>query len=130
MRESRELVRLPLPARQLLEKDIAPLVVQYAHSLGDMQVVREMGVSNQKSRIDVAAMAPGLLCGFEIKSDADSHSRFLTQSADWNHIFNRLSLVVTKKHMKAILDPSKTRTWRRMPAIISSPIPLRSNTNA
>jgi hypothetical protein len=81
---------------------------------GVKMVVRELGISEHTSRIDVAAICEDRLEGFEIKSDADSHARFGSQNGSWQGVFDLLTLVTTKRHMDKVLDGVKQPTWFRV----------------
>lgn len=65
----------------------------------DTRIVEEMGVWSGSARIDLAVIN-GELAGYELKSDRDTLERLPFQSMIYNHVFDRLTLVVGQKHAK------------------------------
>ena len=66
----------------------------------DTRVVEELGILEGESRIDIAVVN-GHLHGFEIKSEYDSLNRLPQQVSAYNRVFDKLTLVVSPKHLKA-----------------------------
>lgn len=60
-------------------------------------IVEEMGVWSGSARIDLAVIN-GELCGYEIKSDRDTLERLPFQSIIYSYVFDRVVLVVGRKH--------------------------------
>lgn len=56
-----------------------------------------MGVWAGSVRIDIAVIN-GELCGFELKSDRDTLERLPTQADIYSRVFDRVELVVGKRH--------------------------------
>lgn len=63
------------------------------------RVVEEWNVG--ASRVDVALISPGLLHGFEIKSDVDSLSRLARQALDYGALCDLCTLVAVPRHCRA-----------------------------
>lgn len=61
-------------------------------------IVQEMGVWSGSARIDVAVIN-GELCGYELKSDSDTLERLPAQAELYNKVFDRVCLVVGKRHI-------------------------------
>ncbi|GEP54648.1 sce7726 family protein [Reyranella soli] len=64
------------------------------------RIVEEMGVWSGYARIDVAVIN-GELTGYEIKSDRDTLGRLPSQATLYGRVFDRVVLVVGKKHVQA-----------------------------
>ncbi|MCZ7665173.1 MAG: sce7726 family protein [Thermoleophilia bacterium] len=62
-------------------------------------VVDELGLQHGKCRADIAVMN-GRLAAYEIKSDLDSLSRLHSQVHGYNAVFDRITLVVTQRHLQ------------------------------
>lgn len=77
-------------------------LIRYHHQNKNALVVDELGIHHGKSRIDIAVIN-GKLSGIEIKSDTDDLNRLPSQVKLYNSVFNQLSLVITKKHLKSSL---------------------------
>lgn len=75
------------------EQQIRQGLIAYLNrtSVGDTMVRGELPVL--ASRIDVVRMSARKMEGFEIKSDDDKLSRLPTQAADYNQVFDGLTLV-------------------------------------
>ena len=65
------------------------------------RVISEMGICDGLSRIDVA-VANGRLCGYEIKSDADTLDRLPAQQEYYNKTFDKVTIVVGEKYKEQI----------------------------
>lgn len=68
------------------------------HANPDVVVVDELGIQHGRCRADIAVIN-GHLAGFEIKSDVDSLMRLQAQVDGYNAVFDRVSLVVTERHL-------------------------------
>ena len=60
------------------------------------RIIEEMAVCDGDARVDVA-VANGKLCGYEIKSDADTLERLALQQRCYDKTFDRMSIVVGEK---------------------------------
>jgi hypothetical protein len=74
------------------------LSVQYA-SDPNTKIVEEMGIWSGSVRIDVAVIN-GELSGYELKSDRDTLERLPLQADLYSRVFDRLALVVGRRHAK------------------------------
>ncbi len=64
------------------------------------KIVEEMSVWSGTVRIDVAVIN-GQLCGYELKSDRDTLDRLPLQAELYSRAFDRVELVVGRRHAKA-----------------------------
>ncbi len=62
------------------------------------EIFEEFGVSHGAARIDVAVIN-GVMHGYEIKSDRDTLKRLPEQMKEYNAVFDKLTLVVGKRHL-------------------------------
>ena len=62
------------------------------------EIFEEFGVQHGTARIDVAVIN-GIMHGYEIKSDCDTLERLPEQMNEFNAVFDRLTLVVGKRHL-------------------------------
>ncbi len=62
-------------------------------------VVDELGLQHGKCRADIAVVN-GHLAGYEIKSDLDSLTRLYSQVDGYSAVFDRVTLVVTERHLQ------------------------------
>lgn len=69
----------------------------------DYRIIPEMAVCDGLSRVDIA-VANGKLCGYEIKSDADTLERLDSQQKYYNQTFDKVYIVVGKKYANIISD--------------------------
>lgn len=69
----------------------------------DYKIIPEMTICDGMSRVDVA-VANGNLCGYEIKSDADTLERLESQKEYYNKTFDKVFIVVGEKYQGIILD--------------------------
>ncbi len=67
----------------------------------DYRVIQELAVCDGEARVDVA-VANGKLCGYEIKSDADTLERLPMQQKCYDKTFDTISIVVGKKYENII----------------------------
>lgn len=63
-----------------------------------IRIFNELAIENGTSRIDIAVVN-SLMHGFEIKSDCDTLERLPGQLADYNNVFDKITLIVGKKHL-------------------------------
>lgn len=68
------------------------------HADPNAVVVDELGIQHGRCRADIAVIN-GHLAGIEIKSDVDSLMRLRAQVDGYNAVFDRVSLVVTERHL-------------------------------
>ena len=73
------------------------------HAGDDSKIIHELAIPRPSGRVDLAVIN-GRLAGFEIKSDVDGLGRLTRQSACFSQVFEQMSLVVTKRHIKAAQD--------------------------
>ena len=81
----------------LYDKDIRePLFFFLEERYGKVRILEEKNVGG--SRADVVMVRANMICGVEIKSDADSYVRLAGQVADYDEFFDRNYLVVGSSH--------------------------------
>lgn len=78
------------------------LQCEHAHDPGT-RIVEEMGVWSGAVRIDMAVIN-GELVGFELKSDSDTLLRLPYQTEIYGKVFDRVTLVVGRKHYKEAIE--------------------------
>lgn len=66
--------------------------------------IHELEIPRPSARVDLA-MINGRLAGYEIKSDADRLDRLERQATSFSQIFERMTIVVTSKHMAKVAKP-------------------------
>src|SRR5271170_7013537 len=64
-------------------------------------ILDELGICSGSVRVDIAVVN-GSLKGFEIKSDSDTLDRLANQADAYNKVFDTLSVVVEKRHLKKV----------------------------
>ncbi|MYA64094.1 MAG: sce7726 family protein [Gemmatimonadetes bacterium] len=69
----------------------------------DTILIEELGLCQGLARIDLATVS-GVLHGYEIKSNRDRLSRLASQAETYSRVFDRVTLVVGTKHLKAALQ--------------------------
>jgi len=80
--------------RSALKKDL-----ERRHARDDeLRIIEELGVRHGTARIDIVVIN-GIMHGYEIKSDRDTLERLPEQMNEFNDIFDRLTLVVGKRHL-------------------------------
>jgi len=80
--------------RKILDKELK----KYRKNGHNAEVFEEFGVRHGTARIDFAIIN-GILCGYEIKSDRDTLERLPEQAKEFNAVFDKLILVVGKRHL-------------------------------
>ena len=73
-----------------------PLFDFLEDTYGRIRILEEKNMG--KSRADIVMVAPGLLYGIEIKSDADTYSRLAGQVRDYDRYFDMNIVVVGSSH--------------------------------
>ena len=68
----------------------------------DTLVVEELGLCQGRARIDLATVS-GILHGYEIKSPRDRLTRLASQAATYSRVLDRVTLVVSPRHVEAAL---------------------------
>ncbi len=63
-----------------------------------VEIFEEFGVSHGIARVDFA-LVNGIMHGYEIKSDKDTLNRLPEQMKQYNAVFDKVTLVVGKKHL-------------------------------
>ncbi|NMC46568.1 MAG: sce7726 family protein [Chloroflexi bacterium] len=72
------------------------------HFESNTLIVDELGIKHGKCRADIAVINKQLN-GFEIKSDNDSLTRLMNQIEHYNTIFDYISIIVVKRHLKDVM---------------------------
>lgn len=67
------------------------------------RIIEEMSVCDGQARVDVA-VANGRLCGYEIKSDADTLERLPTQKVFYDKTFDTITIAVGQKYIDVIAE--------------------------
>ena len=80
--------------RNILYKELE----NYQKNGYNAEVFEEFGVRHGAARIDFAIIN-GVMCGYEIKSDRDTLKRLQEQVKEFNTVFDKLTLVVGKRHL-------------------------------
>lgn len=84
--------------RKALQSILYKELVRYRRQGYDAQIIEELGVQHGTARIDLA-IVNGIMHGYEIKSDCDTLERLPEQIDEFNTVFDRLTLVVGKRHL-------------------------------
>jgi len=63
-----------------------------------VRIIEELGIQHGAARVDIAVV-DGILHGYEIKSDRDTLERLPEQMNEFNDVFDKLTLVVGKRHL-------------------------------
>ncbi len=64
----------------------------------ELAIIEELGVGHGRARIDIVVVN-GIMHGYEIKSDLDTLERLHEQMIEFNNVFDKLTLVVGKRHL-------------------------------
>ncbi|WP_041088474.1 sce7726 family protein [Jeotgalibacillus soli] len=93
--------------RKLKDHDIREVLlehlnIKYAND-HNTRIVNEMGVIHGQSRVDIAVIN-GVLHGYEIKSESDNLLRLPSQILDYNKVFDRMTIVVQRKHFEGVRE--------------------------
>lgn len=82
----------------MLDKDIRERLFDYLDErYSKVRTIEEKIIS--RSRADVLAVVPGLILGFEIKSDSDTYKRLKTQVKDYEKYCDKCYVVVGESHI-------------------------------
>lgn len=73
------------------------------------RIIEELAVCDGEARVDVA-VANGKLCGYEIKSDADTLERLALQQRCYDKTFDTVSIVVGEK-FKNVIEEHVPEYW-------------------
>ena len=87
-----KVIRIAL--RRILNKELE----NYRKNGHNAEIFEELGVRHGTARIDFAIIN-GVMCGYEIKSDRDTLERLPEQVKEFNAVFDKLTLVVGKRHL-------------------------------
>lgn len=86
------------------DADIRPVLLKYLNAKHaselDSLIIEEFGLCQGTVRIDIAVVN-GSLNGYEIKSERDTLKRLARQQEVYNKIFDSITLVTSKNHLKA-----------------------------
>lgn len=90
---------------KIRDKDVrrsimATLLADYVDD-PETRIVEELGIDYGAHRVDIAAIN-GELHGFEIKSESDDLSRLPSQSSAYDKVFDRLTLIIHSRHIRAL----------------------------
>ena len=81
----------------LYDKDIREPLFDYLEDYyGKIRILEEKRTG--RSRADIVMVLPEMLCGIEIKSDADSYTRLSTQVRDYDQYFDLNIIAVGSSH--------------------------------
>lgn len=90
----------------LKDKDVRKLLLRNLNDLyendSNTRIINELGIDFGASRVDVAVVN-GIMHGYEIKSDLDNLDRLPRQMEYYNKMFERMTIVTSKKHLNEIL---------------------------
>lgn len=88
--------------REALRKVLEKQLKNYRKKGHKAEIFEELGVQHGSTRIDYAIIN-GVMCGYEIKSDKDTLDRLPVQVNDFSMVFDKITLVVGKKHLYAAM---------------------------
>lgn len=77
-------------------------VLREHHNSPTTLVVNELGLEHGACRADIAVIN-GHMIGYEIKSDVDSLKRLSLQVNTYNAVFDRSSVILTKRHLNEVM---------------------------
>ena len=81
----------------LYDKDIREPLFDYLEEYyGKIRILEEKRTG--RSRADIVMVLPEMLCGIEIKSDADSYTRLSTQVKDYDQYFDMNIIAIGSSH--------------------------------
>jgi hypothetical protein len=80
------------------DKLVRVRLIQYLTGRG-YRPLEEVSLAYNNTRIDVVGMRDGVLCGFEIKSEADTLVRLKQQARRYRRYFEKLYLVGAEGHL-------------------------------
>jgi len=88
-----KIIRVAL--RNVLDKDLKEYRAESGYPA---EIFEELGVRHGAARIDIAVIN-GFMHGYEIKSDSDTLERLPGQMNEFNAVFDKMTLVVGKRHL-------------------------------
>ncbi len=77
-----------------------PLMRLIQETYPEALVLPEMGLEYGLVRMDVAALSPTCLHGYEVKADADTLRRLPTQAISYSAVMDRCTLVAGARHLE------------------------------
>ena len=77
-----------------------PLMRLLEETYPEARVLPELGLEYGLVRVDVAALSPACLHGFEVKADSDTLRRLPTQAACYSAVLDRCTLVAGARHLE------------------------------
>lgn len=85
---------------KMRDADVRPAVLALAaqQNLG-ARILPEVGLLEGLVRVDVAALSPACLHGYELKAEADTLKRLPAQVAAYSRVLDRCTLVVDAAHV-------------------------------
>lgn len=87
--------------RDTSDKLIRPVLIEKLHSehVGQhYSIIEELGLTHGNVRVDMVVVN-GITHGYELKSDLDTLQRLPEQMREYNSVFDKVTLVVGKKHL-------------------------------
>lgn len=93
--------------QKLRDQDIRDLLLQVLNEKysqdDDTLILNELGVLHGQTRVDVAVVN-GILHGYEIKSESDNLLRLPNQIADYNKVFDRMTIVIQRNYLENVKE--------------------------
>jgi hypothetical protein len=91
--------------QKLRDQDIRNLLLKILNEKyaldKDTLILNELGILHGQTRVDVAVVN-GILHGYEIKSESDNLLRLPNQIADYNKVFDRMTIVVQSNYLELV----------------------------
>ncbi|MBU0633980.1 MAG: sce7726 family protein [Candidatus Omnitrophica bacterium] len=88
-----------LPTNDLIIRSALKKILEERHANDEkVRIIEELGIQHGTARVDIAVVN-GALHGYEIKSDQDTLQRLPEQMGAFNSVFDKMTLVVGKKHL-------------------------------
>ena len=88
-----------LSTSDLIIRSALKEVLESRHAKDEkVRIIEELGIQHGTARVDIAVVN-GALHGYEIKSDRDTLQRLPEQMDAFSSVFNKMTLVVGKKHL-------------------------------
>jgi hypothetical protein len=87
----------------IYDKDIRePLFLFLEEKMGKVRFLEEKRTGSAIA--DVVMILPGMICGIEIKSDADSYTRLAGQVKNYDKVYDRNYIVAGTKHAQHVRE--------------------------
>ena len=87
----------------IYDKDIRePLFLFLEEKMGKVRFLEEKRTGSAIA--DVMMILPGMICGIEIKSDADSYTRLAGQVKNYDKVYDRNYIVAGTKHAQHVRE--------------------------